>query len=195
MNFVTKGPNHNPVFKLMEGVFFTLQFALMFALVAKGHPEFTRGVAASTCLWLGYRWLEARYQLYISNYVRAVVLLTILSDGYFGYYVAYYVTSVIFDKVQHIFGTYSFALFAFMLVAQKQPFPLPALTSSLFIVVLGVSMGAWYELAEFFVDSFGNPVLPGQPSLHDTNLDLIADTIGAMLAAIHWQYADFLRQD
>ena len=50
------------------------------------------------------------------------------------------------------------------------------------------------ELAEFLVDSFGNPVLPGQPSLHDTDLDLIGDTVGAMLAAIHLQYTEFIEQ-
>jgi uncharacterized membrane protein YjdF len=126
------------------------------------------------------------------NYVRTTVMLTIVFDSFFGYYLGYYITSTIFDKLLHIFGAYAFALFAYVLAVQRLNSPLPRLMNCILIISLGISLGALYEIAEYLVDSFGNPVLPGQPSLQDTDLDLISDTVGAILAATHFRYAEFV---
>lgn len=49
-------------------------------------------------------------------------------------------------------------------------------------VSLGLGLGALYEIAEFFTDRISHPVPPSQPSLLDTDLDLIANALGALLA-------------
>jgi uncharacterized membrane protein YjdF len=186
--------SQNLLRKILDGIFLAIQVALMLGLADKGYPDFIRSVAATTLVWIGYVWLESRQYITMNNYVRAVVMLTIISDGFFGYYLGYYVTSNVFDKLLHIWGTYAFSLFAYVLAVQQMNSPLPRMISCILIISLGISLGALYEIAEFLVDSFGNPVLPGQPSLHDTDLDLIGDTIGAILAAIHLQYAEFVER-
>lgn len=170
---------------VMNSVFFAIQITLMIGLASHDNLSFIRGVAATTLLWMGYVWLEARYRLSMSHYIRSCVMLTIIADGFFGYYLGYYMTSTIFDKLLHIGGAYAFSLFACNLAIQRLVSPLPRLFSFVFVISLGISLGTLYEIAEFFMDTFGHPVLPGQPSLQDTNLDLIGDTVGALLAAIH----------
>ena len=177
--------------RILDVVFFVVQISLMLGLSTIGYPGFMRSVAGTTCLWIGYVWVETKHNLYMPNYVRAAVLLAIGIDGFFGYYLGYYITSEVFDKLLHIFGTYAFSLFAFVLVAQCLRLALPAWLCCLFVVSLGISLGALYEIAEFLVDSWGHPILPGQLSLQDTNLDLIGDTVGALLAALHVQYEKF----
>ena len=194
MNVGSKGVNQNLLRKILDGVFLAIQIALMLGLANQGYPAFIRSVAATTVAWFAYVWLESRYFFSISNYVRTAVMLTIVFDSFFGYYLGYYVTSTIFDKLLHIFGAYAFSLFAYVLAVQRLSSPLPRIINSILIISLGISLGALYEIAEFLVDSFGNPVLPGQPSLLDTDLDLICDTVGAILAAIHFQYAEFVNR-
>jgi hypothetical protein len=53
------------------------------------------------------------------------------------------------------------------------------------VACLGLSLGSLYEILEFFTDSISHPVPPSQPSLLDTDLDLVADLAGALLAALH----------
>jgi len=53
------------------------------------------------------------------------------------------------------------------------------------VVSLGVSLGAFYEILEFLTDIFSHPIPISQPSLLDTDLDLMGDVIGAVFAAIH----------
>lgn len=194
MNVGSKGVNQNLLRKILDGVFLAIQIALMLGLANQGYPAFIRSVAATTVAWFAYVWLESRCFFSISNYVRTAVMLTIVFDSFFGYYLGYYVTSTIFDKLLHIFGAYAFSLFVYVLAVQRLSSPLPRIINSILIISLGISLGALYEIAEFLVDSFGNPVLPGQPSLLDTDLDLIGDTVGAILAAIHFQYAEFIER-
>jgi uncharacterized membrane protein YjdF len=194
VNVGSKGLNQNLLRKILDSAFLAIQIALMLGLANQGYPAFIRSVAATTVAWIAYVWLESRYFFSISNYVRTTVMLTIVFDSFFGYYLGYYVTSTIFDKLLHIFGAYAFSLFAYVLAVQRLSSPLPRLINCILLISLGISLGALYEIAEFLVDSFGNPVLLGQPSLLDTDLDLICDTVGAILAAIHFQYVEFVNR-
>jgi len=114
-----------------------------------------------------------------------MIVLTLLFDGFFGNYMDMYTTSSIFDKMLHVFGTYAFSLFAYVLVAQLLKYPVHSSFKFLMVVSLGVSLGAFYEITEFLTDTFSHPVPVSQPNLLDTDLDLIANVIGANLAALH----------
>lgn len=177
---------------ILNCIFVSAQVLLLLGLATRGHTEFMRSVASTTVLWVGYCWLENKHRVEIHNYVRTVTMLAIISDGFFGYYLGYYITSTIFDKIQHIFGIYAFSLFAFALLAKVLPAPLSGLGTYAVVISLGVSLGTYYEIAEFMVDTFGSPSIPAQANLLDTDLDLIADTIGAVMAAVHIRYAPFL---
>ncbi|MBC8016061.1 MAG: hypothetical protein H7X79_10015 [Sporomusaceae bacterium] len=172
----------------ITALFFIAQILLILGLAEKGHIDYVQSVLVTTGFWAIYLYLEARYKLNMSNYVRIIMLLALVSDGFFGNYVNFYATSTVFDKIQHVFGTYAFSLFAYTLVAGLLKSPVQRSVTFILIISLGVSIGAFYEILEFFTDSMSHPVPPSQPSLLDTNLDLISDVIGALLAAIHVTY-------
>lgn len=166
-------------------IFFVIQMILMFELSRQGQYSYTRSVMATTCFWAIYAFLEARYRFYMNTYVRVMIILTLILDGFFGSYLDLYTTSSIFDKILHVFGTYAFSLFAYVLVVQLLKQPVRSSFKFILVVSLGVSLGAFYEILEFLTDAFSHPIPISQPSLLDTDLDLMGDAMGAVFAAIH----------
>jgi len=169
----------------IDVLFLAIQLVIMFGLAKGGYFDYIRSIMVTTCFWGVYVLLEARYGLYMNNYVRAVLVLSIVNDAFFGYYLDFYATSSIVDKILHVFGTYSFSLFAYVLVVQLLNNPVQRSFKFILVVCLGLSIGTSYEILEFITDNISHPVPPSQPSLLDTDLDLIGDAIGAVFAAIH----------
>jgi hypothetical protein len=167
----------------LTGFFLAVQVSTILGLAGKGYLDYARSVGTTTGFWIVYTFLEAKYALYMNNGVRGLVMVAIISDGVFGYYFNYYATSFVFDKILHLFGTYALALFAYILVLQMLNQPVSRSVKAVLVISLGLSIGASYEILEFLVDHFANPVIPSQPSLLDTDLDLICDSLGAILAA------------
>ena len=83
-------------------IFFVIQIILMFALFRQGQYSYTRSVMGTTCFWAIYAFLEARYRFHMNTYVRVMVIITLLLDGFFGNYLDLYTTSSIFDKILHV---------------------------------------------------------------------------------------------
>lgn len=184
---------HEQLRLISSAVFLAAQILLLLGLHAKGYPDFMRSVAVTTYVWIIYSYFEFKYGFYMDNYVRLLAMTALLSDGFFGYYLEYYVESFVFDKVQHVFGTYAFSLFAYVLVVQLMPRKMPSrLFTFILVAALGISIGAFYEIAEFLVDQFAHPIIPSQGGLLDTDLDLICDILGSVLAGAQVSYTRFL---
>lgn len=184
--------NHKSTILKITIFFLVSQIVLIIGLASQGHFDYIRSILVTASLWLLYTFLEARYGLFMNHYVRVVVVISLLCDGFGGYYLNLYATSVIFDKILHVFGSYSFALFAYILVAQLLKYPVTRSFKFFLVVSLGLSIGAFYEILEFLTDTISHPPLPSQPSLLDTDLDLIGDMIGATIAAIHATFKTFI---
>lgn len=184
---------HKQLRLISSAIFLAAQILLLLGLYAKGYPDFMRSVAVTTCAWIIYSYVEIKYEFDMDNYVRMLVMTALLTDGFFGYYLGYYVSSFIFDKVQHVFGTYAFALFAYILVRQLTMRTVPGrMFTFILVAALGVSIGAFYEIGEFLVDQYANPIIPSQAGLLDTDLDIICDIAGAILAGAQVSYTGFL---
>lgn len=139
-----------------------------------------------TILFVVYNIAEIKYNIYMDNYIRVLLALIIISHNLFGELLNLYDSSKIFDKVLHIFGGYTFSIFAYLLVNNLPHGDPPSKRRDfVFILALGLSMGASFEIIEFFTDIVFNPTVPNQPSLIDTDLDLIANFVGAAFAAFH----------
>jgi uncharacterized membrane protein YjdF len=101
-----------------------------------------------------------------------------------------YVTSSLYDRLQHIFGTYALTLWIFFVIQQFAQFKLTnQRLTILFIISLALSLGTIYELLEFIEDEVFKPKIKNQPSLLDTNLDLISDLIGGIFAELHYRFS------
>lgn len=176
-------------------LFLASQIVLFFALAGEGHFDYIKSVLGTTSLWVVYTFLEVRYGLYMNNYVRVLMVITLLCDGFFGYYLNLYETSFVFDKVLHTFGSYACSLFFYILAVQLLKDPVKPLFKFILVVSLGLGLGAFYEIIEFLTDTISHPLLVSQPSLLDTDLDLIGDAIGAVIAGIHASSRTFINQN
>jgi len=89
-----------------------------------------------------------------------------------------------FDDVLHGFTIFALTLPLGLLLCGIALISMPKQRWILALVIasLGVAVGAWWEIAEWGFDQFvaGNVIL----GKTDTIIDLIMDTIGAMLAGI-----------
>lgn len=129
-------------------------------------------------------YLEVKKKLPITNYLRIVVFIAISGHTIGGELMNFYGISTIYDKYLHVFGAYSFALLGYVLLGMYN-LSLPPKVKFIMIIAFGLSVGATYELIEFAIDQFSTPTLPAQSGLIDTNLDLLADLLGSMVAATH----------
>lgn len=177
----------------VTAIFLILQAAVMAALAVRERTDYVWSVAVTTGFWLAYTFLEVKFRLQMSAYVRILMTATIFFDAFFGYCLYMYENSFVFDKLLHIFGGYSFALFAYALVTQMQAAQLVRPVKFILALCLGMSLGVFYEIFEFVGDIVSHPTPPSQPGLLDTDLDLIGDTVGALAAALHVSMAKISR--
>jgi uncharacterized membrane protein YjdF len=166
-------------------IFFAVQASMLALLFNRGEYGFVQSVLAATCFWAVFTFVEVKYGLCLDNYIRTVVIITILSDSVLGYYLNLYVTSHVYDRMQHVFGIYAFALLAYTCVLHIKRQPMQRAVTFILVVAMGISLGAIFEIIEFLADAALNPVVPNQSSLEDTDLDLISDVVGAIIAGCH----------
>lgn len=172
--------------EITTSCFLVIQMIIMIALIARGRTDFSWSVMITSGSWILYSVLEARYQVQMSRYIRFVMMTTLFCDAFFGYILNLYEQSFVFDKILHVFGTYSFSLFGYALVMQLQKnHPVNKFVKFILATCIGISLGTIYEILEFIGDNISHPEPPNQPSLLDTDVDLIGDFIGAVIAGIH----------
>lgn len=174
--------------KIMLGLTFFVVAILAWIcidLVRQANKEFAYNVAGKALFWLIFAALEIKYGFYMNNYIRAVTILITITDTFFGFYWGLYFSSNVFDKVQHVIGSYACSLFTYILVIQLLPDNVRSLFKFALVFFIGLGLGSLYEISEFIGDIVTKPTIPSQPSLLDTDLDLITDALGAILAAIH----------
>ncbi|TQR17064.1 hypothetical protein [Psychrobacillus lasiicapitis] len=144
--------------------------------------------------WLVYIFLEFKLKWSIPLYIRIAVTISIISNDVLGELINLYVTSFLFDRIQHIFGTYSLTLWSFFIIQQfvQMKFIQKKLII-IFFITLSTTLGTFYEIFEFLQDELFKPVIKNQTSLLDTDLDLISDVVGGIIALIHYLSSESLR--
>lgn len=129
-------------------------------------------------------YLSHKNRRLIPRYILIVIFISLSAHTVGGQLLNLYVKSNVFDKYLHVFGTYSFVLLVYFFL-RIEDIPLTKRARYFITIMIGVSLGTSYELVEFATDYFLKPAVPAQHSLLDTNLDLLADLVGAVLASIH----------
>jgi len=138
-------------------------------------------------LYYAFLFLQVHFNFYIEPLVIILVIISILGHLFIGEYLGIYVKIKIYDKILHAFGTFSFTLFFYSLIIKTiHPISEPQSYTRLFIIALGIGLGAIFELIEFLVDLIFKS--KSQPNLIDTDIDLVADLIGAIVAAFTYNF-------
>jgi VanZ family protein len=170
--------------KIINIIYSILQVLLIAAFIAK--KGYSGGVVGAFVfiLYLLFLFYEHRNGIVITDFIRISVLVTVLSNSYLGEYLGLYYTPAYFDKVLHIFGTFSFSVFIFSIAEKKGCFQ--GIRRSLifiFILFLGNFIGTIFEIGEFICDLIFKST--NQNGNVDTNVDMICNMLGAALAGIY----------
>jgi len=179
---------------IIDLTFILIQTACIIGLIITDNSDYARVSISNLIFWLVYIILEFKLKWDIPLYIRIAVTLSILTNDVLGELFNLYVTSFLFDRVQHIFGTYSLTLWSFFIIQQfvQMKFIQKKLII-IFFIILSTSLGTFYEIFEFLQDELFKPVVKNQPSLLDTDLDLISDVTGGIIALIHYLSSESLR--
>ncbi len=122
----------------------------------------------------------------IPDFAYVFVLIMILADSFLGYYLNLYKKTKKFDRIEHIWGSFSFAIFLYYLFSNIFDYGGSVAFRAFYTFLLGVFSGVFGEIAEFINDSKNKEKM--QKGLRDTNFDLISDLIGSLLAFVFTLY-------
>lgn len=174
----------NKMAKLLNCLYFLLQIIIALGFVLKHEYGYLSNPALTSFVYLGILGLERYTAFKLKNFVRVLLIITLTSHNLFGEYFNAYNTTPFFDNALHLFGIFSFSIFGYALLtsAIRIESPKPLVLTFILAILLGISMGAVFELLEFALDILS--AQHNQHSLRDTDLDLFYDAIGALSAGI-----------
>lgn len=122
------------------------------------------------------------FNFYIPNMAFIFIILSFFIHSYFGYYLNYYNKSKVFDRIAHGAGSFSLAIFTYYFLSNFFKYGGSRAFQALYIFLLGISLGAVYEIVEFAADLNNSKKM--QRGLRDTDFDIISDVIGSIIAAV-----------
>jgi len=102
----------------------------------------------------------------------------------FGMYFELYEASVWYDKIMHVIGSSAVAYVLFVTVdvySRQWQLAMPPIVTPMLVVLGTLSAGTFWEFFEYGIDTTG--LFQAQRGLDDTMQDLLADAIGAVIAA------------
>jgi len=176
----------------MSSIFIIIQSLTMVGYIVRHQYNLMSGLVAITILFVIYTYFKFKFRVYMNLYVTILVLLTLLGHNLIGEYIGLYFRSTVYDKFLHSFGTYTFALFLYTIINDFFPDTYYIKWREfIYIIAIGATTGMFFELIEFAADVILKPVIPNQADLLDTNLDMIFNTLGAVVAAIHGYVKDY----
>jgi uncharacterized membrane protein YjdF len=180
--------------KVVDLLFIFIQIICIIALFKGENFDYMRMASGNLFFWIIYMILEKKEKWRIPLYIRIITLLSIAFNDYLGEYLNWYVTSSLYDRLQHFFGTYALTLWIFFVIQQFIQHKLKnQRLTIIFIFSLALALGTIYELLEFIEDEVFKPKIKNQPSLLDTDLDLISNLLGGIFAVIHYHTSKHLK--
>lgn len=117
----------------------------------------------------------------VPQFIITCVVLTLIGHTFFGTFLDIYHRSTVYDRGLHLFGSFSFALLLFTFTDKNAI--AGGLYRFLFVVMLGISLGTLFEIAEFASDKISRKP-KNQHGLADTDTDMIFNVIGALMAGV-----------
>jgi hypothetical protein len=136
------------------------------------------------CVLLLFIWL---FHISIPYYILLLCMIALFLNSYVGYYLEYFWKSTKFDRYLHGYGIFSYTLLFYFIITHLIESGGTKLFHALFIVFLGISLGAIFEISEFRTDSKRNTRM--QKGLKDTDFDIMFDIIGSGAAGLFAYFA------
>ncbi|MCX7922010.1 MAG: hypothetical protein N3B21_08375 [Clostridia bacterium] len=175
------------VARLLTIILTVAEIILVIAFIIKKDYIYIVEIVIVYTSYLLFLYFEKKKGFFVENYVRGLLIITLIANNFFGEFIDLYNRFQYPDKIMHFFGTFSFSLFAYSVVRKSiEPMCKSRLLNFILITSLGTFLGTMYEIMEFLVDIVIKTV--NQPTLVDTNLDMILDVLGAAAAGVFILY-------
>lgn len=117
----------------------------------------------------------------ISGFIITCTVISLIGHTFAGKFLDLYHKSISFDRYLHMFGSFSFALLVFSIINQIVKLESGMFYIFLFVTLLGISIGVFFEIAEFIHDKYTNKP-KCQHGLTDTDVDMIFNIFGSIIA-------------
>lgn len=153
-----------------------------YPVCSKRKSNCIKQTAVPAILYLSYLLALCILRISIPYLVLILVMVTVFLHTFVGHYLELYTKSKLFDRYQHGFGSFSFALLIYLTMSKVTMPGGSVLFRAIFVAALGIAAGVIFEIFEFVHDSMNKTKL--QRGLKDTNFDIISDVIGSVLAAV-----------
>ncbi|WP_053957655.1 hypothetical protein [Inediibacterium massiliense] len=174
------------LFRSLNLIFTIIMLSFMIIFFLKTQYHFLFYTATLYFIYLFYLHWESQKKYTVKSYIKILILFTIIID-LLGFSLHFYDTVYWFDKALHMFGSFSITLFSYALIQIFwKDFSSSHMLTFIFIASLGITIGVLYEIGEFILDLIFDS--KNQNGLIDTNLDLIFDIFGAILASLWGVY-------
>jgi len=108
-----------------------------------------------------------------------------LTQTFFGYYLDRFERSAYFDRYMHGLACFAYSLLLFSTLTALVPGAISRLYAALFVFTIGLSVGVAIEIFEYVADRWGKSPIRHQKGLRDTNVDMVSNAIGAVLAGVY----------
>ena len=161
-------------------VFTLLSLSAAAASLRKGQKQFGRAAlwaCISYALIFSAIWI---FGLSIPSYVIFLTMLSVFIVSFFGYHLAWFNRSKVFDRYLHVLTPFAFALLVYCVIRNLFLTGGSRAYQSLFVFTIGMTLGILNELFEAAMDAKSDT--NNQRGLKDTNMDLLGDLIGSLLA-------------
>lgn len=156
-------------------------FLLRKFIIKKEKTALKSAVVSLVFLWLLFIALYF-YKLFIPGAAYVLVVLSLFMNSYFGYYRNLYYKSKKYDRIQHVIGSFSFAIFFYFFFSNIFEYGGSKAFQAFYVLVSGVFYSTVYEIIEFISDLKNKEKM--QKGLRDTNVDMISDVIGSLSASL-----------
>jgi len=103
----------------------------------------------------------------------------------FGYYLDRFERSARFDRYMHVLMCFAYSLLLFSTLTALSGGTISRLYAALFVFTIGLSVGVVVELFEFVADRWSKSPIRHQKGLRDTDMDMVSNAIGSVLAGFY----------
>ncbi len=179
--------NKKLIIKLINIIYVILQIVLAIAFIFQKKYMSSIVTGIVLIIYLLFLLYEYKKGVAITNFIRISVVISLLANNFLGDYMHIYNKSFVFDKLLHVFGTFSFTLF-FYSIAKKEGYfhRISRLMVFIFILLFGSFIGTVFEIGEYISDVVLKTA--NQGSIADNNIDMICNILGGALAGLFEVY-------
>jgi hypothetical protein len=163
-------------------IYSLIEMLILRAFIRKKEKEALTSTAVSFVFVWAVLIASFLFDFAMPDFTFIFLIFFLLIHSYFGYDRKWYDKSKKFDRIAHVIGSFSSALFFYYFFSHFFLYGGSKAFRAFYVLLIGISIGVIYELTEFVSDLKHSKKM--QRGLRDTDIDMVSDLIGSFGAAV-----------